>query len=70
MSDLLKDISSKPFTIRISSKNNADDSKFVLTMTCIIIVCSLLFSFMVSFMLMDIVYLITDKKQSILDPWI
>ena len=70
MVNLLKDLSSNPFTIRISSKDNSDDSKFVLTMTCIIIVCSLLFSFIVSFMLLDMVYLITDKKQSILDPWI
>ena len=70
MSDLIKDLSSKPFTIRISAKNNSDDSKFILTMTCIIIVCSLLFSFIVSFMFLDMVYLITNKKQSILDPWI
>ncbi len=70
MVNLFKDLSSNHFTIRISSKDNSDDSKFVLTMTCIIIVCSLLFSFIVSFMFLDMVYLITNKKQSILDPWV
>ena len=70
MVNLLKDLSSKPFTVRISAKNNSNDSKFVLTMSCIIIVCSLLFGFIVSFMFLDMFYFITNKKQSVLDPWV
>lgn len=73
MSDLIKDVANNSFTIRIngkSSKRDKNGNLFIIFIIAVIFVCALLSSFFISFIVSDLIYMITHDKQTTFEPWI
>lgn len=73
MSDLIKDVANNSFTIKINGKSverDINDNLFIIFVIAVVFLCALLSSFFISFIVSDILFILTNKKEYPFDPWV